>query len=110
MLRGCVASVAIAGDTKVLNLSNRSRMGSLVPSHSAQIHLQTGGRAINTRVKAVEWYSFHRSARGSVLTKMPSGLEQWTFITIGQGHQPAHTHICRPSDAGTAQAGENPSG
>src|SRR5262245_16671999 len=31
---------------------------------------------------------------GSVLRKMPSGLEQWTFITTGQGHQPAHTHIC----------------
>ncbi len=24
---------------------------------------------------------------------MPSGLEQWTFITTGQG-KPAHTHIC----------------
>ena len=25
---------------------------------------------------------------------MLSGLEQGTFITTGQGHQPAHTHIC----------------
>src|SRR5262245_19548607 len=37
-------------------------------------------------------YPFYRSARGSVLRKMPSGLEQWTFITTGQGINP-RTHI-----------------
>src|SRR5262249_15057313 len=50
-------------------------------------------------------YPFHRSARGSVLRKMPSGLEQWTFITTGQGHQPAHTHIC----GGPLKRGRTPS-
>jgi hypothetical protein len=32
--------------------------------------------------------SSNRSARGSVLRKMPSGLES----VAGQGHQPAHTY------------------
>src|SRR5262249_39980747 len=36
---------------------------------------------------------------------MLSGLEQWTFITTGQGHQPAHTHICE----GPLKRGRTPS-